>query len=109
MTIIGIDHRFWTTYGAFDSWYTSEESNHSSHDGNTRRHLIADRLTVGHLFGKRAPLTPREYLFSVCQTWMFQVRREWRVLVDTIEEEVERCVPLIFKIFWQVPRSFLKE
>ena len=103
-TIIGIDHRVWTAYGAVDAYYGSNETADFYYNERLRANLIADPLTAGQLFWNGLPSTPREYFFNVLQIRINQVRREWLAIVEKVDEDVKQYV-LSLELFLQKVRG----
>ncbi|KAE9363248.1 hypothetical protein N431DRAFT_357282 [Stipitochalara longipes BDJ] len=87
ISVTGIDHHFWTAYGLFDTYYGSNETANSYHEARLRTNGLANPLAAGRLLN---PIVdPRQYFFRVCEARIIQVRREWNVLVDKLDNEVK--------------------
>lgn len=91
VTITGTDHRTWTAYGAFDTYYGSNDSVDAYYQMRTPTSL-ADPLTAGKISRRNIIWTPREYYFKIFEIRINQVLREWRAIFDGIENEIDPCV-----------------
>jgi hypothetical protein len=91
VTVTGIDHRVWTAYGLFDTYHGSNDSVETYLQTKTRTGG-PDPLTAGQLTAHSLIWTPREYYFKVFEIRIKQVRREWRAIIDKVEEDVEKYV-----------------
>jgi hypothetical protein len=94
VAITGIDDSIWTAYGFVDTFCRPEESikgYHQSSGGNGR----ADPLAAG-VFDTNISWTPRQYFLKVFEIRINQVLGEWNLIVDMMENEVERYYDLSF-------------
>lgn len=92
ITVIVIDHRVWTAYGSFDTFHGSSIDNVDSYLKAKARTGRPDPLAAGQLPARNLFPTPREYFFKVFELRIKQVSREWRMILETLEEDVERYV-----------------
>jgi hypothetical protein len=91
VTVTGIDHRVWTAYGLFDTYHGSNDNVETYLQTKTSTGG-PDPLTAGQLTAHSLIWTPREYYFKVFEIRIKQVRREWRAIIDKVEEDVEKYV-----------------
>ena len=91
VTVTGIDHRVWTAYGLFDTYHGSDDSVETYLQAEARTGG-PDPLTAGQLTAHSLIWTPREYFFKVFEIRINQVRRQWRAIIDEVEEDVEKYV-----------------
>lgn len=89
VAITGIDDSVWTAYGFVDTFCRPEESVKGYHQ-LTGQGCRPDPLAAGH-FDVIVPIwTPRQYFLKVFEIRINQVLREWNLIVDMMENEVER-------------------
>lgn len=85
-----IDVHGWTAYLFEDTYYKSREpTQYWDSFCSKSGHYYPDALTSGTLDSTRS-LDPRTYFLRVFEARIDQVYREWRVVVDTLEEIVKR-------------------
>jgi hypothetical protein len=89
VTVTGIDHQVWTAYGSFDTYYGSSDSVQAYHATNALTGR-PDPLAAGQLTAHNLIWTPREYYFKVFEIRIQQVGREWRAILDQVEEDVDQ-------------------
>jgi hypothetical protein len=91
VTVTGINHRVWTAYGLFDTYHSSRDRVETYLQTKTPTG-VPDPLTAGQLNAHNLIWKPREYFFKVFEIRINQVRREWRVILDKMVEDVEQYV-----------------
>jgi hypothetical protein len=91
VTVTGIDHQVWTAYGAFDTYYGSNDSVQAYHETIARTGR-PDPLAAGQLTANNLIWTPREYYFRIFEIRISQVGKEWRAISDKVQEDVEQYV-----------------
>jgi hypothetical protein len=84
VAVTGIDHRIWTAYGSFDTYFSSNDSVQSRMD---RGDLAADQVTMYNYIWD-----PREYFFKVLESRMIGIRREWNAIALKVEGDVQQYV-----------------
>jgi hypothetical protein len=97
VAVSGIDHWIWAAYGFVDTYFDFEESvddydqlSQSSWKQGVGR---PDPLMAGRVDAVDLPVwTPREYFLRVVKIRIFKVLREWRLIIDKVEGEVEQYV-----------------
>jgi len=89
VTVTGIDHRVWTAYGSFDTYYGSSDSVQAYRATNALTGR-PDPLAAGQLTAHNLIWDPREYYFKVFEIRIQQVGREWRAILDQMEEDVDQ-------------------
>ncbi|KAE9375793.1 hypothetical protein N431DRAFT_454401 [Stipitochalara longipes BDJ] len=89
VTVTGIDHRVWTAYGLFDTYHGCNDNVETYLESKTRSGE-PDPLAAGQLTTYNFISTPRHYYFKVFEIRINQVRKEWRAIVDKVEEDVEK-------------------
>ncbi|PMD45421.1 hypothetical protein L207DRAFT_508317 [Hyaloscypha variabilis F] len=82
VAVTGIDHRIWTAYGSFDTYFSSNDSVQSRMD---RGDLAADQVTMYNYIWD-----PREYFFKVLESRMIGIRREWNAIALKVEGDVQQ-------------------
>ena len=95
VAITGIDDSIWTAYGFVDTFCRPEESVEGYHQltGDCGR---PDPLAAGHIDANLPIWTPRQYFLKVFEIRINQVLGEWNLIVDMMENEVERYYDLSF-------------
>lgn len=97
IAVAGLDDWVWIAYGFIDTYFDSEESvegydqlNQSSWKAGAGR---PDPLMAGQVTATGVPIwAPREYFLKVVKIRTFKALREWRLIVDKVENEVEQYV-----------------
>jgi hypothetical protein len=93
VAVTGINHRIWTAYGAFDTYHGSNDAAEAYQKQRSRTDWIhPDPLMAGQLTAHKLVLTPRDYYFKVFEIRIQQVLREWRAIIDKVEEDIEQYV-----------------
>lgn len=92
VAVAGIDDWVWVAYGFFDAYFDSEESveyYHRMSQSSWKAGLgRPDPLSAG---GGTGPIwTPREYFLTVFEARILKVLREWRLIMDKVESEVDQ-------------------
>ena len=91
VTVTGIDHWVWTAYGFVDTYFGSKESvdGYDQMEGPTGR---PDPLAAGQIPLDHLAWTPREYFFRVFEIRIKEVRRQWHVIIDKVEGDINQYV-----------------
>lgn len=95
VAVTGIDHWVWTAYGFVDTYFDSEESvdkyDRLSQNAWSRELGRLDPL-MGEPIDSGKFSTPREYFLRVFEIRLLKVLREWRLIIDRVQDEVEQYV-----------------
>jgi hypothetical protein len=89
VAITGIDHWVWTAYGFVDTYFGSKESvdGYDRMKGPTGR---PDPLALGRITSNNRILTPREYFLKIFEFRMNEVRRQWHVIIDKVDGDINQ-------------------
>jgi hypothetical protein len=91
VAVAGIDCSAWIAYGLVDTYFESDESVDRYHQWKGRQGR-ADPLADGQIDANNPIWTPREYFLKVFEIRINQVRKEWRRIIDKVEDEVKQYV-----------------
>jgi hypothetical protein len=96
VAVAGIDHWVWVAYGVFDTYFDSEESVDGYHRMNQSSWTAVvgrpDPLAASQVAAMFPIWTPREYFLRVFEIRISKILREWRLIIDKVENEVEQYV-----------------
>jgi len=91
VAVAGIDCSAWIAYGLVDTYFESDESVDRYHQWKGCQGR-ADPLADGQIDANNPIWTPREYFLKVFEIRINQVRKEWRRIIDKVEDEVKQYV-----------------
>jgi hypothetical protein len=77
--IVGVDNRYWTAYGFFDTYHDGGESKHDvlSYQ-STQGGVMMDPLTCGRFMSENPVWDAREYFLRVMGSCVHEVKEEWQ-------------------------------
>ncbi len=87
VAVTGIDHRIWTAYGSFDTYFASNDNVQSRMD---RGDLGSDQVTIYNDIWD-----PRAYFLRVLESRMIGIKREWTAIAVQVEGDVQQYVQVI--------------
>jgi hypothetical protein len=91
VSITGIDHRIWTAYGSFDTYFGSNDSLQPHHEMEASVER-GDPLATDQFMIYSHISDPRQCFFKVFETRINQVRREWRAIADKVDNDIKQNV-----------------
>ena len=91
LSLTGIDHRVWTAYSSFDTYYERSDNEQASNDSKWRG-VLGGPLSADQLIIHNAIEDPRQYFFKLVENSMLVVRREWNTIADKVGGDIELYV-----------------
>ena len=91
--ISGYDEWFWTAYCFVDTFFASESTVQTYHEGGV------DAASGGERFVEYPIWNPREYFLLVLSMRFRQVTKEWFILVNTLDSRLDVYVCHLYGIW----------
>jgi hypothetical protein len=87
--ISGYDQFIWTAYLFIDRYYNKDEDEFPDIDV---RGAWSDPFTACTTIIDNLARKPREYFLQVLKAWIHEVKKDWSILVEKIQLDVDNCV-----------------